>query len=298
MSSPTGAASRPPASAPAPERLSRDDDLALHALRGVAGYRALEVVGALLEGHGAAGVLAALRLQLQIRTDDLEAVVDRTLVLHRDRERAGRGLDRVDVEGHVVRVDRDRAVDGLLGGLRVAPATAARGQAEDGDHRENYEHRPARHRREASQPIASDAGSKRFTGREQTARDAVTARAPRIPSVSCSHMSTDPHDEVKHSIRMTADRLLLAPSSEAGDRKSRAGILIPATANVDRRLVWAEVVAAGPTVRTIEVADRVLFSPDTGFEVEIRGEDYLILRERDVHAIASTRAEGQSGLYL
>ena len=111
-------------------------------------------------------------------------------------------------------------------------------------------------------------------------------------------MPTDPHDEVKHSIRMTADRLLLAPSPEAGDRKSRAGILIPATANVDRRLVWAEVVAAGPTVRTIEVADRVLFSPDTGFEVEIRGEEYLILRERDVHAIASARAEGQSGLYL
>jgi len=89
-----------------------------------------------------------------------------------------------------------------------------------------------------------------------------------------------------------------APSPESGDRKSRAGILIPATANVDRRLVWAEVVAAGPTVRTIEPTDRVLFSPDTGFEVEIRGEEYLILRERDVHAIASTRAEGQSGLYL
>ncbi len=71
---------------------------------------------------------------------------------------------------------------------------------------------------------------------------------------------------------------------EAGDRKSRAGILIPATANVDRRLIWAEVVAAGPTVRTIEVGDRVLFSPDTGFEVEIRGEEYLILRETDVLA--------------
>ena len=28
----------------------------------------------------------------------------------------------------------------------------------------------------------------------------------------------------------------------------------------------------------------MLFSPDTGFEVEIRGEEYLILRERDVHA--------------
>src|SRR5436190_19851666 len=102
-------------------------------------------------------------------------------------------------------------------------------------------------------------------------------------------MSVDPHDEVKRSIRMTADRLLLAPSNEAGERKSRAGILIPATANVDRRLVWTEVVAAGPKVHTNEVGDRVLFSPDTGYEVEIRCEDYVIRREGDVHASPSTR---------
>src|SRR2546430_1141309 len=44
--------------------------------------------------------------------------------------------------------------------------------------------------------------------------------------------------DVKQSIRMTADRLLVQPSKEAGERKSRSGILIPATANVDRRLVW------------------------------------------------------------
>jgi chaperonin GroES len=109
---------------------------------------------------------------------------------------------------------------------------------------------------------------------------------------------SDVRDDVKASIRMTADRLLLMPSQEAGERKSRAGILIPATANVDRRLVWADVVAVGPTVRTVEAGDQVLFAPDAGFEVEIRGEDYLIMRERDVHAIASTRAEGNTGLYL
>jgi chaperonin GroES len=97
---------------------------------------------------------------------------------------------------------------------------------------------------------------------------------------------------------MTADRILAIPSQEAGERKSRSGILIPATANVDRRLVWAEVTAVGPTVRTIEAGDSVLFSPDSGFEVEIRGDEYLILRERDVHAVASPRAEGGSGLYL
>jgi chaperonin GroES len=51
-------------------------------------------------------------------------------------------------------------------------------------------------------------------------------------------------------------------------------------------------------VRNVEEGDRVLFAPDAGFEVEIRGDEYLILRERDVHAVASTRDEGQSGLYL
>ncbi|GIU89290.1 MAG: 10 kDa chaperonin [Acidimicrobiia bacterium] len=107
-----------------------------------------------------------------------------------------------------------------------------------------------------------------------------------------------PDKDEKQSIRMTADRLLVTPGKEAEERKSRAGILIPATANVNRRLVWGEVVAAGPTVRTVEPGDQVLFSPESGFEVEIRGDEYLILRERDVHAVASARTEGQSGLYL
>jgi chaperonin GroES len=104
--------------------------------------------------------------------------------------------------------------------------------------------------------------------------------------------------DVQQSIRMTADRVLCQPSAEAGERTSRSGILIPATANVDRRLVWAEVIQVGPTVRNLEAGDRVLFSPDAGYEVEIRGDDYLILRERDVHAVASDREGGRTGLYL
>jgi chaperonin GroES len=105
-------------------------------------------------------------------------------------------------------------------------------------------------------------------------------------------------DDVKQSIRMTADRLLVLPNEDTGDRKSRGGILIPATANLNRRLAWAEVVAVGPTVRNVAEADRVLFAPDAGYEVEIRGEEYLILRERDIHAVASSREDGQTGLYL
>ena len=97
---------------------------------------------------------------------------------------------------------------------------------------------------------------------------------------------------------MTADRILVQPAEGLGERRSRAGILIPATANVNRRLVWAGVVAVGPTVRNVEEGDRVLFAPDTGYEVEIRGDEYLILRERDVQAVASIRTDGQTGLYL
>jgi len=119
------------------------------------------------------------------------------------------------------------------------------------------------------------------------------------PAASRSRRTTAATDaEVKQAIRMTADRILVRPSDELGERKSRAGILIPATANVNRRLIWAEVVTVGPTVRNVEERDRVLFAPDTGFEVEIRGDEYLILRERDIHAVASTRDEGQTGLYL
>jgi chaperonin GroES len=58
------------------------------------------------------------------------------------------------------------------------------------------------------------------------------------------------------------------------------------------------VVAVGPTVRNVQEGDRVLFAPDSGYEVEIRGDDYLILRERDVQATASTRSEAETGLYL
>jgi len=84
-------------------------------------------------------------------------------------------------------------------------------------------------------------------------------------------------------------------------RNGSSGAPLPITAprtRVNRRLVWAEVVAVGPTVRNVEEGDRVLFAPDAGYEVEIRGDEYLILRERDVHAVASPRNDGQTGLYL
>ena len=104
--------------------------------------------------------------------------------------------------------------------------------------------------------------------------------------------------EGRPSIRMTNDRILVhRPGSE--ERKSKAGLLIPATAaDSSKRCAWAEVVAVGPSVRGIEIGDFVLVSLEAGYEAQIRGEDFLLLREREVHAVASEASDSGTGLYL
>lgn len=111
-------------------------------------------------------------------------------------------------------------------------------------------------------------------------------------------MTASPHVDAKQPIRMLADRLLVQVPKVEGERKSRSGLLIPATAEMSKRLVWAEVVAVGPHVRQVEAGDQVLFSPEDRYEVEVRGDDYIILRERDIHAVAAPRNDATTGLYL
>ncbi len=101
----------------------------------------------------------------------------------------------------------------------------------------------------------------------------------------------------KLPIKMLNDRLLVRIPKE-GERRSSGGILIPATAQMAKRLTWAEVVALGPNVRAAEVGDLVLFSPEDRYEVEVGGSDYIMLRERDIHAVAAERIEASTGLYL
>jgi chaperonin GroES len=106
-------------------------------------------------------------------------------------------------------------------------------------------------------------------------------------------------DGEKLPIKMLNDRILVNLGGPESERRSTGGILIPATAQMGKRLVWAEVVAVGPNVRAMESGDQVLFSPEDRYEVEVRGEAYIILRERDIHAVAAERlSEGSTGLYL
>lgn len=100
-------------------------------------------------------------------------------------------------------------------------------------------------------------------------------------------------------VRMLHDRVLVSLEGESGERRSGGGIVIPATASVGRRLSWGTVVAIGHNVRQVEVDDRVLFDPEERAEVEVHSKDYVVLRERDIHAVAAARvSDGQTGLYL
>ncbi|QNK83559.1 co-chaperone GroES [Nakamurella sp. PAMC28650] len=97
---------------------------------------------------------------------------------------------------------------------------------------------------------------------------------------------------------MLHDKILIKLSGAAGERTSRGGIVIPATAEVAKRLIWGEVHGVGQHVRSVKLGDSVLFDPEDQFEVEVGGETYLVLRERDLQAVASEAAAGGAGLYL
>ena len=99
-------------------------------------------------------------------------------------------------------------------------------------------------------------------------------------------------------IRLTGDRLLVR-MPEDRERRSKAGLLIPATAAAThKRCIWSDVVLVGPETRGVRTGDLVLFIPQSGIEVEVDADTYLLLRERDVQAVASERDDPHAGQYL
>ena len=129
----------------------------------------------------------------------------------------------------------------------------------------------------------------------------MPARTPKLRPVdgdSADAGASSQSAATEERMRLTADRILVKVPDES-ERKSKGGLLIPATAATPlRRCVWSEVVLAGPEARNARAGDRVLFIPHTGLEVEWKGETYLLLRERDVQAVASDHTDPGTGQYL
>ena len=101
-------------------------------------------------------------------------------------------------------------------------------------------------------------------------------------------------------IKMLHDRVLVEVDREAGERRSSGGIVIPATAAMGaHRLSWSRVIAVGPQARAVQPGDQVLFDPEEKAEVEVSGEVYVVMRERDIHAVSADRlGDEATGLYL
>ncbi len=91
-------------------------------------------------------------------------------------------------------------------------------------------------------------------------------------------------------IKPLQDRILVKRIE--AEEKTSGGIIIPDTAK--EKPQEGEVVAVGKGKRLdnggvqpldLEVGDRVLFSKYGGTEVKFDGEEYLIMREDDIHGV-------------
>jgi chaperonin GroES len=87
------------------------------------------------------------------------------------------------------------------------------------------------------------------------------------------------------NIKPLADRVLIKPSP--AEEKTAGGIIIPDTAK--EKPQRGTVVAAGPGKKdepmTVKPGDVVLYGKYAGTEINVDGNEYLIMRESDILAI-------------
>lgn len=76
------------------------------------------------------------------------------------------------------------------------------------------------------------------------------------------------------------------------EEKTKGGIILPDTAKEKPKEGRVMAVGCGRLLETgkrmepqLKVGDRVIFSSYAGTEVKVTGEEYLIMREEDIHAI-------------
>jgi len=91
----------------------------------------------------------------------------------------------------------------------------------------------------------------------------------------------------KNSVKITplADRVVVK-ASEA-EVKTKSGIIIPDTAKEKPQKGTVVAVGSGKKDEpmTVKVGDMVLYGKYSGTEINIEGDDYLIMKESDILAI-------------
>ena len=87
------------------------------------------------------------------------------------------------------------------------------------------------------------------------------------------------------NIKPLADRVLVKPA--AAEEKTVSGIIIPDSAK--EKPLKGEVIAVGNGTKdeemVLKAGDTVLYGKYAGTEIELEGEEYIIMRQNDVLAI-------------
>tara|TARA_E500000178_G_C16822042_1_gene661970 strand:- start:8 stop:277 length:270 start_codon:yes stop_codon:yes gene_type:complete len=87
------------------------------------------------------------------------------------------------------------------------------------------------------------------------------------------------------NIKPLHDRVLVEPA--AAEKTTAGGIIIPDTAK--EKPQKGTIVAVGPGKKddptTVNVGDTVLYGKYSGTELQVEGNDYLMMRESDILAI-------------
>lgn len=112
-------------------------------------------------------------------------------------------------------------------------------------------------------------------GRLQTKDEKIEVKQIKIGDTEMANVNVKP----------LADRVLVKPAE--AEQKTASGIIIPDTAK--EKPMTGEVVAVGCGKKdepmTVKVGDKILYGKYSGTEINIEGEDYLIMRENDIYAI-------------
>lgn len=89
----------------------------------------------------------------------------------------------------------------------------------------------------------------------------------------------------KVNLQPLADRVVVKP--EEAEEETKGGIVLPDTAK--EKPQTGDVVAVGDGKKdepmTVKQGDKVLYGKYAGTEVNIEGEEYLIMRESDIYGI-------------
>ncbi len=89
----------------------------------------------------------------------------------------------------------------------------------------------------------------------------------------------------KIKVKPLADRVLVEPAP--AETKTSGGIIIPDTAK--EKPMRGKIIAVGngkpDEPMTVKAGDMVLYGKYAGTEINIEGEEYLIMRESDIYAI-------------